>query len=101
MSLPTETTMQRRPVSSSGSDSDTDGDNTQETPRLTPATMVDRSCHQGSRRPTPPPLTVVPPTTIPSTKSRTDLEKEERERGNVKFGQGDFEGAVKSYTRWA
>ncbi|CAN0579590.1 unnamed protein product [Ectocarpus sp. 12 AP-2014] len=32
-------------------------------------------------------------------KSPRDLEKEERERGNTKFGQGDFEGAVKSYTR--
>lgn len=30
-----------------------------------------------------------------------DLEKEERERGNARFGKGDFEGAAKSYTRYA
>lgn len=97
--LPIDTTPQRLPLSNSSSDSDTDGDNAQQKPRLTPATMADRFCHQDPRRPTQSPHSVAPPTTIPSQKSPIDLEKEERERGNVKFGQGDFEGAVKSYTR--
>lgn len=88
---------QRR--SGSNSDSDTDSDKNQGTPRLTPATMVDRSCSRGLRRPPPPKHTVAPTLTSRSSQSPRDLEKEERERGNTKFGQGDFEGAVKSYTR--
>eukprot|EP00903_Cladosiphon_okamuranus_P005495 g5477.t2 len=82
-----------------GSDRDTDDDETQDTPRLTPATMVERSASQGGRRPPPPKAAAPPPVTIPPTRSPGDLEKEERERGNAKFGQGDFEGAVKCYTR--
>lgn len=82
------------------SDGDTDGDDTEETPRLTPATMVDRSASQGGRCPPPPKAAPSPPTAIPPTRSPRDLEKEERERGNAKFGQGDFEGAVKCYTRY-
>eukprot|EP00752_Nemacystus_decipiens_P011197 g9950.t1 len=83
-----------------GSDSDTDGDDTQEAPRrLTPATMVDRSASQVRRRPPPQPAAPQAAPAIPATKSPRDLEKEERERGNAKFGQGDFEAAVKCYTR--
>ncbi|CAM9307352.1 unnamed protein product [Ectocarpus sp. 6 AP-2014] len=85
--------------SSSNSDSDTDSDKNQGTPRLTPATMVDRSSSRGLRRPPPPKHTVAPTSTSRSSQSPRDLEKEEREKGNTKFGQGDFEGAVKSYTR--
>ncbi|CAM9255617.1 unnamed protein product [Ectocarpus fasciculatus] len=85
--------------SCSNSDSDTDSDKNQETPRLTPATMVDHSCSRGLRRPPPPNHTVAPTSTSRSSQSPKDLEKEERERGNEKFGQGDFKGAVKSYTR--
>lgn len=90
---------QRR--SCSNSDSDTDSDKNQETPRLTPATMVDRSCSRGLRRPPPPNHTVAPTSTSRPSQSPKNLEKEERERGNEKFVQGDFKGAVKSYTRWA
>ncbi|CAN0533057.1 unnamed protein product, partial [Ectocarpus sp. 8 AP-2014] len=54
---------------------------------------------RGLRRPPPPKHTVAPTSTSRSNQSPRDLEKEERERGNTKFGQGDFEGAVKSYTR--
>lgn len=34
-----------------------------------------------------------------SKPTRSDPEREERERGNLLFGRGDFEGAIKSYTR--
>lgn len=84
-----------------GSDSDTDGDDTQEPPRLTPATMVDCSASQGGRRPPPQPAApAAAPQTGTATQSPRDLEKEERERGNAKFGQGDFEGAARCYTRY-
>lgn len=90
---------QRRAGGDSSSDSDTDGEETRDAPRLTPATMVDRSSSQVLRRPTPSQPIAAPPTKAQSKKSPRDLENEERERGNAKFGKGDFEGAVKSYTR--
>ncbi|CAM9280418.1 unnamed protein product [Scytosiphon promiscuus] len=90
---------------SSNSDSDTDGEDnqvarkegSQVAPRLTPATMVNRSSQGGC--PPPPPQKTAPATKVRLNESPKDLEKEERERGNAKFGQGDFEGAVKCYTR--
>lgn len=92
----------RQARGTSNSDSDTDSEEEDETvrvPRLTPATMVDRSSGQQARRS----ATVARPANGPAaaraTSSPRDLEKEERERGNAMFGRGDFEGAVKCYTR--
>lgn len=86
----------------SNSDSDTESEKDDETvraPHLTPATMVDRSSGQQARRS----ATVARPAKSPAparaTSSPSDLEKDERERGNAMFGRGDFEGAVKCYTR--
>lgn len=90
----------RKGNNSDGSDSDTDGYDTSQPPRLTPATMVDRSSSQAGRRPPPQAAAAAAPAAVPAKKSPRDLEKEERERGNAKFGQGDFEGAVKCYTRY-
>lgn len=112
------TTRQRHAGSSSGSDSETGDDNGQEAgaigPRLTPATMVDRLSGQRQRRapesdcrapPLPSASLPVPQTRAPPMAGETkaasrDLENEERDRGNKKFGRGEFEEAIKSYTRW-
>ncbi|CAM9595111.1 unnamed protein product, partial [Hapterophycus canaliculatus] len=90
-------TADKRPGGSSSSDSDTDVEDNQDARRLTPATMVNRSSQD--LRPPSSPHKMAPATKIRLNQSPKDLEKEERERGNAKFGRGDFEGAVKSYTR--
>lgn len=80
-------------------------------PRLAPATMADRSPGQSfqrtpavERRPSPSPLPAsqTPPSPIAggTVAASRDVEREERERGNAKFGQGKFDEAIKSYTRW-
>ncbi|CAM9815051.1 unnamed protein product, partial [Laminaria digitata] len=91
--------------SSSSSDSETDGDDSREaavrqSPRRAPAV---------ERRPSPPsPLpspslptsqTPAPPIAGGTVVASRDLEREERERGNAKFGRGKFDEAIKSYTR--
>lgn len=106
--MPPRVPAQQRRVGSNSSDSDTDADGSEEAAaradRLTPVTMVDRSARQGNRRaPTvarPPPPRATSFTAAGTTTVPRDFEKEERERGNASFGGGDFEGAVKSYTRW-
>lgn len=82
------------------SDSDTNSgfrENSKRPARLTPATMVDRSAGGAMRR--PPAKSPPPPFNATQETAPRDLEKEERERGNAKFVRGDFEGAVKCYTR--
>lgn len=81
-------------------------------PRLAPATMADRSPGQSLRRtpavecrPSPSPSLPASPTPSSPIAGGTvaasrDVEREERERGNAKFGQGKFDEAIKSYTRW-
>lgn len=94
--LPSDTDEQRDGGSSS-SDSDTDGEDTQQTRRLTPATMVNRYSQSPRSSPSPYEVALAPKTG--SKQSPIEMENDEREKGNTKFGKGDFEGAVKSYTR--
>lgn len=97
---------QRYADSRSSSDSETGGDDSREatvrqSPRRAPAV---------ERRPSPPsPLpspslpisqTPAPPIAGGTAVASRDLEREERERGNAKFGRGKFDEAIKSYTRW-
>ena len=101
--------------SGSSSGSETGGDDSQEAaamgPRLTPATMADRSSGHSlrrtpavERRPSPSPSllasqTMAPPIAGGTMAASRDLEREERERGNAKFARGKFDEAIKSYTR--